>query len=178
MAHRGSLRQRGPVFPLRKFMTDSLIAAPSALPLTNDNLPLLPERVSFPSYDRSTLPPAVVHVGVGGFHRAHQAVYFDELANRGITDWGVVGVGVSRPEMAEVLSAQDNLFTVVERGVADSSARGVGSIIDYLLLGEDPDAVRARLSDPRTRLVTLTITADGYQVDEDESPDGIFAILL
>jgi mannitol-1-phosphate/altronate dehydrogenase len=159
-------------------MTDSLTAATGALPLAEENLSELAERVSLPTYDRSELTPAVVHIGVGGFHRAHQAVYFDELANRGITDWGVVGVGISRPEMAEVLSAQDNLFTVVERGVEDSSARVVGSIIDYLLLTEDPDAVRDRLSDPQTRLVTLTITADGYQVGEDESPDGIFAILL
>jgi mannitol-1-phosphate/altronate dehydrogenase len=158
-------------------MTESLTAA-AALPLADENLSQVPERVSFPQYDRSELIPAVVHIGVGGFHRAHQAVYFDELANRGITDWGVVGVGISRPEMAEVLSAQDNLFTVVERGVEDSSARVIGSIIDYLLLAEDPDAVRARLSDPQTRLVTLTITADGYQVGDDESPDGIFAILL
>jgi mannitol 2-dehydrogenase len=159
-------------------MTDSLIAVPAALPLANETLSLLPERVSFPTYDRSELIPAVVHVGVGGFHRAHQAVYFDELASRGITEWGVVGVGISRPEMAEVLSAQDNLFTVVERGVEDSSARVVGSMIDYLLLAEDPDAVRARLSDPRTRLVTLTITADGYRIGDDETSDGVFTILL
>jgi mannitol-1-phosphate/altronate dehydrogenase len=157
-------------------MTDSLTAA-SALPLTNETLAQLPERVSYPDYDRSALTPAVVHLGVGGFHRAHQAVYFDELANRGNTDWGVVGVGISRPEMAEILGAQDNLFTVVERGVEDSTARVVGSIIDYLLLADDPDAVRARLSDPRTRLVTLTITADGYQVD-DSDPDCVFAVLV
>jgi mannitol-1-phosphate/altronate dehydrogenase len=126
-------------------------------------------RVAVPPYNRDRLTPAVVHLGVGGFHRAHQAVYFDELAARGHTGWGVVGVGIARPELREVLLDQDNLFVVVERGNDKQSARVVGSMVEYLLLAEDPDAVIARLSDPRTRLVTMTITGDGYRVDADGS---------
>src|SRR3978361_51741 len=139
--------------------SDNAVLTP--LPLCEETLDQHPETVLIPAYARSALTPAVVHVGVGGFHRAHQAVYFDELARRGITDWGVVGIGMTLPEMGEVLGRQDNLFTVVERGVEESSARVVGAMVDYLLLSEQRDAVRKRLSDPQTRLGTLTIPGDG-----------------
>lgn len=136
--------------------------------------------VVLPAYDRSRLRPAVVHFGVGGFHRAHQAVYFDRLAGLGFTGWGVIGVGMRRPEMGQVLSAQDNLFTVVERGAGESTARVVGSMVEYLLLADAPDAVLARLTDPRIRLVTLTITADGYRVPDhpDEARDSAFGLMV
>ncbi len=80
-----------------------LDAPPS--PLTAATLPEHAHRVSVPTYDRSALVPSVVHIGVGGFHRAHQALYLDDLALQGETGWGVVGVGLRRPEMNEVLSA-------------------------------------------------------------------------
>lgn len=157
---------------------DNAVLTP--LPLCEDTLDQHPETVLVPTYDRSALAPAVVHVGVGGFHRAHQAVYFDELARCGITDWGVVGIGMHRPEMGEVLGSQDNLFTVVERGAEESSARVVGAMVDYLLFSEQRDAVRNRLSDPRTRLVTLTITGDGYTVPDsaEAAEDSIFPLLV
>jgi mannitol 2-dehydrogenase len=133
-----------------------------------------------PSYDRSRLRPAVVHFGVGGFHRAHQAIYFDKLAELGFTDWAVIGVGMRRPELGEVLDAQDNLFAVVQRGAEDSEAKVVGSMVEYLLLAEDPDGVRERLAAPRIRLVTLTVTADGYRVPDDpaEARDSVFGVLV
>jgi fructuronate reductase/mannitol 2-dehydrogenase len=121
--------------------------------------------VAVPEYDRAELRAGVVHFGVGGFHRAHQALYLDELARRGETEWGVIGVGMHRSEMKEVLAAQDNLFTVVERGPEGERARIVGSIIDYLYAPEQSDAVLAALTDPRIRLVTLTLTGAGYPVD-------------
>ncbi|WP_375474668.1 mannitol dehydrogenase family protein [uncultured Jatrophihabitans sp.] len=115
-----------------------------------------------PAYDRDALAPAVVHIGFGSFHRAHQAVYFDDLARSGCADWGVVGVGVRRPELGRVLEAQGNLFTVVQRDGLVSSARVVGCVVEYLLLADRPGDVVQRLADPRAKLVTLTITADGY----------------
>lgn len=127
------------------------------------------DRVEVPGYDRSTLVPSIVHLGVGGFHRAHQALYFDELANLGDTDWGLVGVGLRRPEMGQVLGAQDGLFTVVERSRDGGRARVVGSVIDYLFAPQDPEAVLAVLADPRTRIVTLTITGGGYFVGHDDA---------
>jgi mannitol 2-dehydrogenase len=126
--------------------------------------------VDVPQYDRRRLTPAVVHLGVGAFHRAHQAVYFDELAAKGHTAWGIVGVGISRPELGEVLNAQDNLYVVVERSADASTARVVGTIVEYLLLAEDRDSVVRRLADPRTRLVTMTVTGDGYRTDDEPSP--------
>jgi mannitol 2-dehydrogenase len=100
-------------------------------PLTSQNLSRHAARVSVPTYDRSALTPSVVHLSVGSFHRSHQAMYFDELAQRRITTaWGVVGVGLRRPEMREVLTAQDGLYTVVIRPPAprEEQARVVGVI--------------------------------------------------
>jgi mannitol 2-dehydrogenase len=156
-----------------------LSRTPQRPALTNDTVPVSPN-LAFPTYDRSALTPAVVHFGVGGFHRAHQAAYLDELAESGVTDWGVIGVGIQRPELGEVLSAQDNLFIVVQRGTEDSTARVIGSMVEYLLLAEDPAAVRARLVDPRIRLVTMTITGDGYAVDDgpEQRRDSLFAVLV
>lgn len=141
--------------------TGTQLMRPLSVPLNGRTRPVR-THVGFPAYDRSALSPAVVHLGVGGFHRAHQSVYFDELANRGVSDWGVVGVGIRRPEMREVLLAQDNLFTVVQRGHGDSRARVVGVMVEYLLLADESASVLARLTDPRVKLVTLTITGNGY----------------
>jgi mannitol-1-phosphate/altronate dehydrogenase len=101
-----------------------------------------------PRYDRNRLLPAVVHLGAGSFHRAHQAVYFDDLAARGITGGGVIAVGISRPELGHVLAEQDNLYVVVQRGTRSSSARVIGSLVEYLRLTGDPAAVVDRLTDP------------------------------
>jgi mannitol-1-phosphate/altronate dehydrogenase len=137
-------------------------------PLSDATLGDHAARVSVPTYDRAALTPAIVHMGVGGFHRAHQALYLDELAERGIsTDWGVVGVGLRRRDMKAALEPQDGLFTVVRRGEDEDDARVVGSILEVLYAPDEPDAVLAALADPRTRIVTLTITGGGYHVDTE-----------
>ncbi len=135
--------------------------------LSDQNLDGMPGHLAVPAYDRAALVPAVVHIGVGGFHRAHQAMYFDDLAATGVTEWGVVGVGLHRPQMGEVLHAQDGLFTVVERGADRESARVVGSVVHYLYAPSNPEAVVRALSDARTRLVTLTVTGSGYLIDDE-----------
>ncbi len=135
--------------------------------LSDQSLPSMPGHLAVPGYDRAALVPAVVHIGVGGFHRAHQALYFDDLAETGVTEWGVVGVGLQRPQMGEVLHAQDGLFTVVERGANREFARVVGSVLHYLYAPSDPEAVVRALSDGRTRLVTLTVTGSGYLIDDE-----------
>nr|WP_313959928.1 mannitol dehydrogenase family protein [Mycobacterium deserti] len=136
------------------------------IPLTNATLSLHSDRLTVPTYDRSALVPAVVHIGVGGFHRAHQAMYLDDLARKGISQsWGVVGVGLRRREMKEALSAQDCLYTVVERGTGVERARVVGSLCAYHYAGDEAAHVRAALADERTRVVTLTITGNGYHLD-------------
>ena len=151
--------------------------------LSDSTLTLHADRVEVPAYDRATLTPAVVHISVGSFHRSHQAVYFDELAQRGIsTEWGLIGVGLHRPEMREALTAQDGLYTVVSRSAAGDEARVVGVIGRYLYAPEDGDAVLDALADARTRVVTLTITGYAYHVDPrtgafDEHDPGVAAEL-
>jgi len=147
-----------------------------ATSLSDATLRRLPLAVDVPRYDRQSLTPAVVHFGVGNFHRAHQAVYFDDLARQGIcTHWGIVGVGMRRPQMREVLSRQDNLYTVVVRDGGLDQVRVVGALVDYLFAPENPAAVVRALADPRTRLVTLTITGSGYPSDVHATPAGIRA---
>ncbi len=132
------------------------------LPLSAVTLPRHAERLAVPAYDRAALAPGVLHLSVGAFHRAHQAVYLDGLAGLGHRDWGLVGVGLRRAHMREALEPQDGLYTVVERGAAGDRARVVGVMTRYLLAPEESGAVLDALTDPRLRLVTLTLTADGY----------------
>ncbi|MGY1820823.1 mannitol dehydrogenase family protein [Geodermatophilus sp. SYSU D00079] len=140
-------------------------ATAAAVALSDRTLTDLPPEVSTPTYDRAALRPGIVHIGVGGFHRAHQAVYLDELARRGSTDWGVIGVGLHSRAIGEVLAGQDRLWTVVERAADGDRATVVGALTAYLYAPDDPEAVLAALADEHTRVVTLTITGTGYRID-------------
>src|SRR3954447_12194821 len=140
------------------------------LPLTTANLASLPSDVAVPAYDRSQIRVGIVHLGVGGFHRAHEAMYLDRLMNAGLAgDWGICGVGVlpSDRGMAEVLAAQDHLYTlVVKHPDGRLEPRVIGSIVDYVFAPDDPQAAVERLAAASTRVVTLTITEGGYDVDD------------
>src|SRR6202000_1102467 len=140
---------------------------PSAgVPLSNDTLQLHSQRIEIPTYDRSTLQRGVVHIGAGNFHRGHQTGLFDDLACSGISNqWGVTGVSLRSSDVKDVLSAQDGLYTVVERGHEGETARVVGSIGSVHYAPNDGAAVRAALADPHTRVVSLTITGNGYFLD-------------
>jgi fructuronate reductase/mannitol 2-dehydrogenase len=146
-------------------MTSAPTRAATAVPLSDRTLADLPPEVSTPTYDRAALRPGIVHIGVGGFHRAHQAVYLDELARRGCTEWGVIGVGLHSRAIGEVLAGQDRLWTVVERAADGDRATVVGALTAYLYAPDDPEAVLTALADERTRVVTLTITGTGYRID-------------
>ncbi|MGY1811046.1 mannitol dehydrogenase family protein [Blastococcus sp. SYSU D00669] len=138
----------------------------TALPLTEEGLGRFDGRLQVPTYDRSSLVPSVVHISVGGFHRAHQLLYFDELAEQRIsTGWGVTGVGLHHRRMHDALAPQDFLYTVVERSPDGERARVVGVMTDYLFAPDDPERVLRRLTDPRTRMVSMTITGAGYRLD-------------
>jgi mannitol-1-phosphate/altronate dehydrogenase len=135
-------------------------------PLTQETLGQHDEQLAVPTYDRSALTPAVVHFSVGGFHRSHQLLYFDELAQRRITNgWGVVGVGLHSREMKDALAPQDHLYTVVERSPEGERARVVGVMVDYHFAPDAPATVLDVLTDERTRMVSLTITGGGYRLD-------------
>src|SRR4051812_19384451 len=150
---------------LRPADVRSSTPAPGTAPLCQRILPLHAGRVRVPSYDRAALTPAVVHFSVGGFHRAHQLVYFDDLAELGCTDWGVVGVGLRSPAMRDALRPQDHLYTVVERSAEGERARVIGAMVDYHYAPDSPETVLALLTDPRTRLVTMTVTGTAYRID-------------
>jgi mannitol 2-dehydrogenase len=128
--------------------------------LNAQSLSTLP--VPTPGYDRSALRTGIVHFGVGGFHRAHQAMYLDALMNSGqALDWAICGVGVLPFDrrMHEVMQAQDCLYTmVIKHPDGKLEPRVIGSIADYLFAPDDPEAVVARMADPGTRIVSLTVT--------------------
>ena len=138
------------------------------LRLSAKTLTDLPDEVARPGYDRSQVSAGIVHFGVGGFHRAHQAMYLDRLMNDGLAlDWGICGVGVLPGDrrMAEVLAAQDHLYTlVVKHPDGHLEPRVIGSIVDYLFAPDDPDAVVEKLADPATWIVSLTVTEGGYNI--------------
>jgi mannitol 2-dehydrogenase len=134
----------------------------NAIPLCEENLGRLPAQVAVPGYDRRALRGGVVHMSVGSFHRSHQAVYFDDLAERGERDWGIVGVGLRRPRLQRALTPQDGLYTVVARGAEQEDARVVGAMTRYLFAPQEGRAVLSALTDETTALVTLTITGSAY----------------
>lgn len=125
--------------------------------------------IALPSYDRSALSTGIVHFGVGGFHRAHQAMYLDRLMRQGkATDWAICGIGVLPHDsrMRDVLKSQNGLYTLVEKAPDGSQAvTVVGSIIEYLFAPDDPEAVIEKMAGEQTRIVSLTITEGGYNID-------------
>ncbi|MHA1190372.1 MAG: mannitol dehydrogenase family protein [Alphaproteobacteria bacterium] len=123
--------------------------------------------VAVPSYERSDLSPGILHFGVGNFHRAHQAVYLNDLFNAGHDrDWAIVGAGVmpSDEAMRRTLAGKDFLTTIVEQSATDSRAEIAGAMIDYVS-PDDFDGLMAWLADPRIRIVSMTITEGGYFID-------------
>ena len=138
--------------------------------LTDDALTGLDPQVARPEYDRTTLSVGIVHIGVGGFHRAHQAMYLDELMRTGRAhDWAICGLGLMPGDvrMRDALKAQDGLYTlVVKHADGSTQARVIGSILDYVYAPEDPEVALARMTDPAVRIVSLTVTEGGYNVNQ------------
>ena len=126
--------------------------------LSFTNLPLTPE------VDPHALSVGVVHLGLGAFHRAHQAVVTERAAvATGETRWGIAGVSQRSAAVRDQLAPQDGLYSVLERGLGDPTVQVIGSIRDVLTAPEDPDAVVARIADPAVTVVTLTVTEKGYR---------------
>lgn len=139
-----------------------------SLKLSQETLDRIPAPVARPRYVRRKVGQAMVHIGVGGFHRAHQAVYADDLLNQGgDPSWGYCGIGLLPHDarMRDVLNAQDCLYTVVERAPGGDAARVIGSITGFLFAPENREAVLEKLASPGTRIISLTITEGGYYID-------------
>ncbi|MBS4100940.1 mannitol dehydrogenase family protein [Tsukamurella paurometabola] len=155
-------------------MSTPIDLTPSALPAVSG--------AAVPSYDRAVVRLGIVHFGVGGFHRAHQAAYVDRLLESGpdAAGWGICGVGLRPADaaMRDALVPQSGLYTLTLKhpdGVVETSV--IGAIVDYLYAPDDPEAVIERLAAPETRIVSLTITEGGYNFSattgdfDAENPD-------
>lgn len=142
--------------------------------LSTAKLASLDPRISVPRYDRQAVRPGILHVGLGNFHRAHQALYLDDLmaAGKGL-DWGILGAGVmpGDAQMRVDLEAQDWLFTVLEQDADHEAARIAGAMTGFVEVTPDHRAIRAALRDPAIRILSLTVTEGGYFLDAAGAPD-------
>lgn len=136
--------------------------------LNGKNLASLPRDIKIPNYDRSALTPGIVHIGVGNFHRAHQAWYLHQLMRQGLAlNWAIIGAGV-RPydkEMCAKLADQDYLTTLIELTPQGCSVEVVGSMIGYVPVEDGHGALIKQMADPSIRIVSLTVTEGGYYID-------------
>ncbi|MEO1951726.1 mannitol dehydrogenase Rossmann domain-containing protein, partial [Thioclava sp.] len=136
--------------------------------LSNDTLSELPADVARPGYDRAALTPGIVHIGCGNFHRAHQAVYLDDLFNLGEGhDWALMGAGVRAGDakMREAVLVQDGLYSVIELDPAAKSARVIGAMVGFAEVASGNAPLIAAMSQPSVRIVSLTVTEGGYYID-------------
>ncbi|KAL2830341.1 hypothetical protein BDW59DRAFT_158670 [Aspergillus cavernicola] len=145
--------------------------APLKLNSKNLSQILAAGKAQVPTHHRgSAVKEGIVHVGVGGFHRAHLAVYINNLMqNYGVTDYAICGVGLQPFDatMRDTLRSQDHLYTVIERSAKGSSAHVINSINSYLFAPDDREAVIAKMAHPDTHIVSLTITESGYYYNEN-----------
>jgi fructuronate reductase len=126
-----------------------------------ESLAALPQGVARPPYDPAGVTVGIVHLGLGAFHRAHQAVFTDAILARD-PRWGICGVSLKTPRATAVLAAQDGLYTVLTKGLQGTSARVIGALRETMFAGADREALVRRLADPRVTVVTLTVTEKGY----------------
>lgn len=126
------------------------------------------QTASLPAYDRSKLTPGIVHIGLGNFHRAHMAVYLDDLFAMGLAqDWAILGAGVREGDarMRAAMLAQDCLSSIIELDPKGKSARRVGAMIGFVEVQPDNAALIAAMAKPEIRIVSLTVTEGGYFID-------------
>jgi fructuronate reductase len=129
--------------------------------LSNATLGTARADVRVPDYDRAGVTPGIVHLGVGAFHRAHQAVVVDDMLSRD-PSWGIVGASLRRPDTKEALAPQDGLYSVLVKDGAARRLRVIGSVLEVIDAPRDKERLLTRLADPAIRVVSLTITEKGY----------------
>ena len=125
----------------------------------------LPADVARPAYDRAAVKTGVVHLGIGAFHRAHQAVVFDDALASGDLRWGVLGASLRSPGVRDQLNPQEGLYTLVVRDGAAEHLRVIGAGRGVLVGPENPAALVAAMADADVHIVTLTVTEKGYRLD-------------
>jgi fructuronate reductase len=139
--------------------------------LSAATLDRLPAGIARPGYDRAAITRGVVHLGLGAFTRAHQALVFERALAAGDRRWGITGASLRSPAVRDALAPQDGLYTLVTRDGDGDRRQVIGAVQDVLVAPEDPAALVGRLAEPATHLVTLTITEKGYRL----GPDGALA---
>lgn len=147
---------------------DDMARSPQTIRLSNATLDSLPAQVDRPRYDRAALTPGIVHIGLGNFHRAHQAWYLHRLMQDGLAlDWAIIGAGV-RPYddvQRRKLAAQDYLTTLIMLDPDESSLEVSGSMIGYVPIEEGNGPLIDQMAEPAIRIVALTVTEGGYYID-------------
>ena len=135
--------------------------------LCEKSLSQLPASIQRPAYDRKKVAASIVHLGLGAFHRAHQAMFTEAVLNSGDLQWGIVGAGMQSSGMRDALMPQDCLFALAEVGADSEKISVVGAIVDALGGAEDADKIKllAKMSDISTRIVSITVTEKGYYLD-------------
>jgi mannitol 2-dehydrogenase len=147
---------------------DDMAGSQQTVRLSNATLNALPADVERPRYDRSALTPGIVHIGLGNFHRAHQAWYLHRLMQEGLAkDWAIIGAGVRPYDEAQrqKMAAQDYLTTLIMLDPEETSVEVCGSMIDYVPIEEGNGPLIAQMADPDIRIVALTVTEGGYYID-------------
>ena len=134
-------------------------------------LATLPAAIRRPGYDRAALQTGIVHLGLGAFHRAHQAVYTEDRLEAGEAGWGICGLSLRSTAVRDALAQQDGLYTVLTRAPGGDEARIVGSVTEALTVPEQPELALARLAAPATRIVGLTVTEKAYCRDASGALD-------
>ncbi len=129
--------------------------------LSTNVLGLLPEHIARPSYERASIKAGIVHLGVGAFHRAHQAIYMDDLLGQN-PDWGIVGASLRRPDTRDALAPQDFLYTLAVRDASGTKCRIVGALLDCINVADKRENLLGVMAAPATRIISLTITEKGY----------------
>jgi fructuronate reductase len=125
----------------------------------------LPEDVPRPRYDPAAIATGIVHLGIGAFQRAHQAMYTEAALNAGDLRWGILGASLRSPAVRDALKPQDSLYTLAVRGAEGERLQVIGAIKDVLVAPEDPQALLRAMCDPAVKIVTLTVTEKGYCYD-------------
>lgn len=134
----------------------------SAARLSNSMLGALPHSIETPRYDRSDITAGIVHLGLGAFHRAHQAVFVDDCLNAGEYGWGIVGASLRSADTRDALGPQDGLYTLSVVDGSGEKLRVIGSLLSSLVAPENPAALLDVLTDPGVKIVTLTVTEKAY----------------
>lgn len=146
--------------------------------LSSRMLANLPSAVKRPRYDRTRLRTGIVHLGLGAFHRAQEAVFTDDALAAGDMNWGILGVCMRSPEVRNALAAQDWLYSVAAREGDAESLQAIGALTGVLVAPENPAALIAVMADPHVAIVSMTVTEKGYALDPasgdlDENHPGI-----